>query len=92
MERIQIQIRGKVQGVFFRTGAKEKADALGLGGWVRNEEDGSVLIIAEGGKNALLDFIAWCGKAEPSFAEIENIKVEWEKAEGNVTDFSIRYI
>ena len=49
-------IRGLVQGVGFRWFAKETADSLGLSGWVRNREDGSVELEAEGDSGSLDDF------------------------------------
>ena len=42
MKHINIKVTGKVQGVFFRAGAKAVADQLGVKGWVKNLNDGSV--------------------------------------------------
>lgn len=61
-----ITVTGKVQGVFFRKYTKEEADRLGLKGIVRNEPGGSVYIEAEGSKEQLDKFIAWCHKGSPS--------------------------
>ena len=47
---VRIRVYGKVQGVFYRATTKTVADDLGLTGWVKNEADGSVTIIAEGSK------------------------------------------
>jgi acylphosphatase len=55
-----ITVRGKVQGVFYRASAKEKAYALGLWGWVKNEPDESVVIWVEGPEIEVLQFIDWC--------------------------------
>lgn len=49
---------GDVQGVGFRFRAYHAANALGLTGWVRNEEDGSVMMEAQGGPAALNELIA----------------------------------
>lgn len=57
---LSIRISGKVQGVYFRASAKEKADALGIKGIVRNEPDGGVYIEAEAGEENLQRFIEWC--------------------------------
>ncbi len=46
--RICLRVHGRVQGVGFRWWARREADALGLAGTVRNREDGTVEIEAEG--------------------------------------------
>ena len=57
---VHIKISGKVQGVFFRQSTKEKADELGITGWVRNCGDGSVELEANGKESAMKKFIEWC--------------------------------
>ena len=42
MERVDITVRGRVQGVAFRWYTVRQAQGLGLVGWVRNQPDGSV--------------------------------------------------
>jgi len=54
-----------VQGVFFRASTKEMADTLGIKGWVKNESDGSVLILAEGTADQLDQFLSWVEKGPP---------------------------
>ncbi|MBX7050843.1 MAG: acylphosphatase [Flavobacteriales bacterium] len=63
--RFSIKIKGKVQGVFFRKSAQEKAVSLGLTGFVRNESDGSVYVEAQGLKDQLEMFTDWCGEGPP---------------------------
>ncbi len=48
-----VRIRGKVQGVGFRYWTQSEAQKLGLGGWVRNESDGSVSALIVGPKHAV---------------------------------------
>ncbi|HMR01381.1 MAG TPA: acylphosphatase [Candidatus Gracilibacteria bacterium] len=43
-----IHIKGRVQGVFFRSAAKEEAEKRGLFGWIKNENDGSVSACVQG--------------------------------------------
>ncbi len=57
---VQVIVKGRVQGVFYRVSAREKALELGLVGWVRNIQEGRVEIKAEGPEAALADFLAWC--------------------------------
>ena len=73
---VQLRIIGKVQGVFYRVTAKRKADDLGLSGFVRNEEDGSVYLEAVGEEEALYKFIKWCNMG-PSGAVVEKVDVNF---------------
>jgi acylphosphatase len=66
IEATHINVHGRVQGVWFRAGTKEKADELGLLGWVKNRPEGTVEIHAEGEKPQLEKFIAWCRKGTPA--------------------------
>ncbi|MDY7042619.1 acylphosphatase [Virgibacillus sp. M23] len=50
-------ISGRVQGVGFRYTAKQKADELGVTGWIRNNEDGTVELDAEGNMDQVDQFI-----------------------------------
>ncbi|TMG57453.1 MAG: acylphosphatase, partial [Chloroflexi bacterium] len=53
VERLHAVVRGDVQGVGFRYYVQRKARQLGLPGWVRNNDDGSVELVAEGERDAL---------------------------------------
>lgn len=83
MKCAHIFVSGDVQGVFFRRTAKSEAEKLGVVGWVRNRNDGSVEVVAQGEKDRVDKFIAWCKKGPP-FAKVENVEVEWRK---NLEDF-----
>ncbi len=90
MLRAVIKVGGHVQGVFFRVHTKERADQLGIGGWVKNEEDGSIGIIAEAKKEILEQFLGWIKKEGPPFAKIDRVDVKWERGSGEFTNFEIR--
>ncbi len=66
------RVTGRVQGVFFRAWTQGQAESLGLRGWVRNEDDGSVaaLIIGEAGKVA--DLVRALHDGPPS-ARVERV-------------------
>jgi acylphosphatase len=49
-------VRGRVQGVGFRYFVRVAARRLGLHGWVRNDDDGSVSVAAAGPPDALATF------------------------------------
>lgn len=87
MKHLSIQIEGRVQGVFFRASTKEKADELNIKGFVRNENDGSVYIEAEGEENVLKEFTTWC-KHGPSRAIVQNVNIG-EGVLKNFSDFKI---
>jgi acylphosphatase len=70
----RIIIRGRVQGVYFRASAKEKASALGLTGEVRNLEDESVEVLVAGDEQRVEQLIAWCRIGPPS-ARVEEVVV-----------------
>lgn len=76
---LNIWVRGKVQGVFFRNGTKAVADQLGVTGWVRNEKDGSVYIEAEASEMMMQNFLDWCHEG-PDRAQVESVETteaEW---------------
>ena len=56
MIRKKIQFYGRVQGVGFRFHAQYAAETLGLTGWVKNLQDGSVVLEAQGGTAQLRKF------------------------------------
>ena len=64
-ERLNIQVFGKVQGVWYRASTRNKALELGICGTVRNLPDGSVFIEAEGSAEQLQSFLEWCQDGPP---------------------------
>ena len=85
---VTLHITGRVQGVFYRASARDKAQSLKVNGYARNEKDGSVCIEAEGDEQAIQTFIAWC-KDGPRMAEVNEVKVEFGEIK-NFQNFSIR--
>jgi acylphosphatase len=76
--RARIRIRGRVQGVFFRSEACDRARSLGLAGWVRNNPDGTVEIVCEGDDERVELLLSWCGRG-PSGARVDDVEVAWEE-------------
>lgn len=74
LKSIKINVYGKVQGVGFRYSALQKANELGITGFVKNRNDGSVYIEADGEPEVLEQFILWC-KQGPSWSRVDDIKV-----------------
>ncbi|MGE0482832.1 MAG: acylphosphatase [Gammaproteobacteria bacterium] len=58
-------VSGRVQGVWYRASARERAAELGLRGWVRNLADGRVEALAAGTPAALAAFEAWLAEGPP---------------------------
>ncbi|MBX2986137.1 MAG: acylphosphatase [Bacteroidia bacterium] len=57
---VEIHVFGFVQGVYYRKFTKEIAIKLNIKGWVKNLDDGSVLIMASGEQNSIELFIEKC--------------------------------
>lgn len=87
MSAVRLRITGRVQGVWFRASAKEKADELGITGWARNTEDGTVEILAMGEPDVLNEFTTWCRKGPPG-ARVEHVE-EREEHEQKIVGFTI---
>jgi len=87
-KRLRIIAQGKVQGVSFRYYTKDAAQALGLTGFVKNREDGSVEIIAEGDESKLAKLLKWSYDG-PGAAEVSSVQKEWLEPSGEFNDFLI---
>ncbi|MBK5920808.1 hypothetical protein CCR80_07145 [Rhodothalassium salexigens] len=79
----RLQITGQVQGVGFRAWAQGQAGDLGVTGWVRNREDGSVEVLAKAAAGTIDRFIDLCRQGPPA-ARVEAVTVEG--AQGIVPD------
>ena len=66
-------VSGKVQGVFFRASARERAIALGLAGHARNLPDGRVEVLAAGDAAALDALAAWLDRGPPA-ARVDRVE------------------
>lgn len=84
-----IRVEGKVQGVFFRAEAQNKAEKLGLKGYVKNEKDKSVLIEAEGPEDKLKQLKKWCWEGPPA-ARVNNVSARKGELQ-NYKRFEVAY-
>jgi acylphosphatase len=81
-KHVSMKISGKVQGVFFRASTQEKAEELGLTGFVQNEPDGTVYLEAEGNPETIKQLEAWAHHG-PEKARVDKVEVkELDKLEG----------
>jgi acylphosphatase len=81
---------GLVQGVGFRHYTRVSAQLLGVAGWVRNMDDGSVEIWAEGTKDRLQQFIQAIRRG-PGHGRVTQLDLTWEVPNGESRSFRIRY-
>ena len=87
-KRINLILRGRVQGVYLRAAAQREARRLGLTGWVRNRPDGSVELVAEGEEDAVKEFTGWANHG-PSAARVDHVDVRWRGYTGEFPEFQI---
>ncbi len=73
VKHLNITVRGKVQGVFYRVTTKAVADQLGVRGYVCNEDNGDVFIVAEADEPTLDMFLDWCHDG-PEHAKVEAVE------------------
>ena len=85
---VNMTISGKVQGVGFRYFVLRQAQKLGILGWVSNKPNGDVEAFAQGDKTNLELFIEILQQG-PSFYRVDEMKLIWEHAEREYSDFSI---
>ncbi|MBM4130442.1 acylphosphatase [bacterium] len=88
MQRLELRVSGRVQGVGYRWHAREEARRLGLTGRVRNRADGSVHLLAEGPGPALAALLEWARRG-PVRARVDAVEASWSAAEGAWADFTI---
>ncbi|MBI3942002.1 MAG: acylphosphatase [Chloroflexi bacterium] len=88
--RLKARVIGEVQGVGFRMHTMQRAAQLGLTGWVRNESDDSVTVVAEGRRSAVEMLERWLRQG-PSAAEVQRVESSWNSATGEFRTFEVRY-
>ena len=89
--RLEATVHGLVQGVSFRYYTRRTAQQLGVVGWVANQRDGTVRVVAEGPQAALDGLLAFLHEG-PSMADVRQVDVTWQPASGDFTQFSVRHL
>jgi len=72
---VRVRVSGRVQGVWYRGWTGQRAEALGLSGWVRNRFDGSVEAVFAGPAALVDQMVAEC-RAGPPAAHVREVAVE----------------
>lgn len=75
LKHLDIVVHGKVQKVYYRASTKVVADTLKVRGTVKNLQDGTVQIEAEGDALSLESFLEWC-KEGPDDAQVARVDVQ----------------
>ena len=86
---VDVTVTGRVQGVAFRAYTQQRAERLGVTGWVRNEPDGSVAGHFEGDDAAVDALVDWC-RTGPRMARVRNVAVREARVLG-AGSFDLRY-
>ncbi len=86
--RVHIFVSGKVQGVYYRQNTAQKAQELGIVGWVRNLSDGRVESVMEGLDVDIDKMLSWC-KSGPKDAVVTDIKIMNEEYKKEFFTFDI---
>ena len=80
---VRLRITGRVQAVGYRLWATRTAASLGLRGWVRNRDDGSVELMATGAPDAVSAIIAACWQG-PRAAKVTAVSVAEAEDDGSL--------
>jgi acylphosphatase len=88
-ERLEAWARGRVQGVGFRVFVAREARRLGLVGWVRNESDGTVHVVAEGASTDLDAFLDALHEG-PVGADVRDVRTSRGPTTARLASFDIR--
>lgn len=87
--RMTAHISGEVQGVGYRVYARHCAQGLGLYGYVQNQAEGAVLVVAEGPRDLLERLLAQLRRG-PLTARVSEARAEWSDPTGEYSRFSVR--
>jgi DNA ligase D-like protein (predicted 3'-phosphoesterase) len=85
---VRAVVRGHVQGISYRDATQRRARRVGAMGWVRNEDDGSVRVHAEGSEAVVEDLVAFLRERPPG-AQVADVALEEASVEGH-EQFAVR--
>jgi acylphosphatase len=91
LARLEATVFGLVQGVYYRQFTLQEARHLHLMGWVANQADGTVRVVAEGERSDLQRLLDFLHRGSPA-AHVEDVETTWTTATGEFTDFRVQYL
>ena len=89
-QRITVRYEGRVQGIGFRYTVASLAKELNVSGWVKNEFDGSVALVAEGSEALLMELLSAIHRSNLG-RYITNERIRRAAATGEFSSFSVRH-
>ncbi len=90
IQELHAWVQGRVQGVGFRYFVIQKALALGLRGYARNENDDTVEVLAQGPRPALEQLLSLLRQG-PSAASVRDVQSEWRQPGEHTSGFHVRW-
>lgn len=88
MKEIELNVNGRVQGIRFRRVVESFANKHGIRGYVRNREDGSVFIIAQGEEETLRKLLTWI-QSNPGLSNISSLSYNLKAISKHYDDFTV---
>lgn len=89
-QRLRAIVSGRVQGVSYRYFTQREANTLDVTGYVCNQPDGSVEVVAEGSPEQLRRMLNFLYRGSPA-AQVERVVHDFSEATGEYLSFTIRY-
>ena len=87
---VKVTISGRVQGVFYRASTRDKADELGVTGYVKNLANGDVEAVFRADPETVEQMIQWCYKGSPASA-VQSVITQKSEPPEAFHSFEIRY-
>ncbi|MFK0530339.1 acylphosphatase [Escherichia coli] len=82
-------VYGRVQGVGFRYTTQYEAKKLGLAGYAKNLDDGSVEVVACGEEGQVEKLMQWLKSGGPRSSRVERVRKESHPPSGELNHFFI---
>jgi acylphosphatase len=89
--RLEAVVFGYVQGVSFRYYTRREAERLRLSGWVANQYDGTVKVVAEGSEASLQELARFLLRGSPA-ARVDRVQADWLDATDEFPNFTVRLL
>lgn len=89
-KRIRARVHGRVQRVAFREYTRREATQLGLSGWVRNRDDGTVEVLVEGPPERVDRLLSWLTIGSP-LAQVTGVDYSEEYPQNETGPFVLRF-